>query len=123
MATLPLPEPPKLAGDPNRGTVKEAAALPLSLDGQAQLAKDQTFMGRVKMSALGYSSFIMLEDKTTPAYNTRRAWAQRCQQMPDTIAQEITPIVVKDPVIVEKGETATDAQVQSATEAAVNSRF
>lgn len=84
------------------------------------LMADMAFRNRVKVACLKYADFITLEPANTPAHATRVRWAQATQINPDGAAGAVTPVVVMDPVVQDKGAAVTDAELQSATEASVN---
>lgn len=87
----------------------------------AALMVDMEFRGRVKVACIKFADFILLEDASVAAHNTRAKWANQTMTMPDASASQVTPPVVMDPAIQDAGGAAvTDAALQSAVEAAVN---
>lgn len=94
--------------------------MPINYQEQADLMKDPTFQGRVKVAGLRYASYISDEAPSVPAHNTRVRWAQSMFQAPDQQAYQITPVVVMDPAVQDAGANVTDVALQSATENAIN---
>ena len=86
----------------------------------ADLMKDAVFLGRVKVAGLHYAAYISDEASSVPAHNTRVRWAQSMFQAPDDITYRLTPVVVMDAAVQDAGANVTDAQLQSATENAIN---
>jgi hypothetical protein len=86
----------------------------------AALMIDMEFRGRVKVACIKFADFILLEDASVAAHNTRAKWANQTMVMPDASASQVTPPVVMDPAVQEAGAAVTDAALQSAVEAAVN---
>jgi len=113
----PLPtqtqSPPQVAGhDINTG--------PLDYNDSALLMNDMEFRGRVKVACLHFATYIQGEPTNIPAHNTRYGWAKTTIQNPDNAAMNVTPAVVQDPNVQSKGKSITDAELQTATETAVN---
>lgn len=94
--------------------------MPITYEESADLMRDATFQGRVKVSCLKYASFITIEPQDTPAHITRLKWAQQTFQSPDGVASQVTPSAVMDPAVQEAGAAITDDALQSAVENAVN---
>lgn len=96
----------------------------LSYDQSAALMGDTAFRGRVKVSCMKYADYILLEAASTPAHNTRYKWAQATMINPDGSAATVTPTVVMDPAVQASsagdGTDINDADLQSATENAIN---
>jgi hypothetical protein len=86
----------------------------------AALMVDMEFRGRVKVACIKFADFVLLEDASVAAHNTRAKWANQTMTMPDASASQVTPPVVMDPAVQEAGAAVTDAALQSAVEAAVN---
>jgi hypothetical protein len=86
----------------------------------SELMQDQTFRGRIKVSALKYADSIMIEAASVPAHNARLRWAGRCFQQPDMVSQELQPATVMDPAVQTAGADITDAALQPAVEGVVN---
>jgi len=84
------------------------------------LMKDPVFRGRVKVAALKYAGSILIEAETVPAHNTRERWALNCYQNPDTVAGQLQPPTVMDPVVQDTGAATTDNALQGAVEGVVN---
>ena len=91
----------------------------ITYDQSAALMKDVTFIGRVKVACLKFAAFILDEAASTPAHNTRFRWAQNAIVDSDAVAQKVTPNVVMDPAVQTNGAAITDANLQTATETAI----
>lgn len=92
----------------------------LDYAGSANLMTDVNFRNRVKVACLHFADYIMGEAADTPAHNTRVRWAQLTVVGPDNAAQQVTPPTVMDAKVQEAGADVTDADLQSAVEAAVS---
>lgn len=92
----------------------------ITYDESADLMRDNTFQGRVKVACLKFASFISAEAANVPAHTTRLKWAQQTFVSPDAAASQVTPTTVMDPAVQETGDAITDAALQSAVENAVN---
>ena len=86
----------------------------------ADLMKDQVFIGRVKVSGLSYSNYILNESPDVQGHSARYRWAQKFSSQPDIEAHAITPMVVMDAAVQSAGADITDAALQSAVEGVVN---
>jgi hypothetical protein len=84
------------------------------------LMQDAAFKGRIKCACLIYANYILGEDASVPAHNTRVRWAQNATNAPDVAAAHITPTVVMDPQVQTDGADITDAALQSSVEASIN---
>jgi hypothetical protein len=92
----------------------------ITYDESADLMRDVTFQGRVKVACLKFASFISNEAPTVPAHTTRLKWAQQTFVSPDAVASQVTPSTVMDPAVQDTGDAITDTALQSAVENAVN---
>jgi hypothetical protein len=92
----------------------------MTYDASSQLMNDMIFRGRVKVSSLKFANYIMGEPNATPAHSTRVKWAQRTYQMPDTVAQELTPSVVMQDSVQAQGAAISDTDLQTAVETVIN---
>jgi hypothetical protein len=82
--------------------------------------RDAAFMGRIKVACLQFAAYISNEAGNIPAHNTRYRWALNTLNAPDTAANSVTPTVVMDPAVQDKGTAILDKDLQSAVENAVN---
>jgi len=92
----------------------------LTYDESAQLMKDATFIGRVKVACLKFAESILNEATNVTAHNARVRWAQECYRNPDYQANQITPPTVMDPNVQGTGSAVTDPVLQGAVEAVIN---
>lgn len=86
----------------------------------AALMQDGTFISRIKIACLTFAEYISNEAGTVPAHNSRLKWAAGVLASPDSAASAIAPAVVMDPAVQAQGATISDADLQTATEIAVN---
>ena len=86
----------------------------------AALMNDGTFISRIKVACLNYSNYIFSEPPDTNAHSARHRWALNVATGPDVMARNIAPVVTMDPSIQEQGAAVSDADLQTAVEAAVN---
>jgi hypothetical protein len=89
----------------------------------SKLMDDPVLRNRIKAAALKYADVILNRPVETPGINGQRTWAKNCQQMPDTIAQSLQPVVVEDSAVQDAGTLVTDEALQAAVETAVNKQF
>ena len=94
-------------------------ATALTYDQSAQLTTDGTFRGRVKIACLHFAKYISNEAPNVASHNSRYRWAQSCIQNPDMTAQNIQPNVVMQDQVQAQGTNITDADLQTATETAL----
>jgi hypothetical protein len=89
------------------------------------LRKDATFKARVEIAVAKYALYIMDESPATASHKSRFVWASNALLNPGSVGDGLLPSVVLDGNV----STAfanklqadiTDAQLQSAVEAAVN---
>jgi hypothetical protein len=92
----------------------------ITYDESAQLMNDVSFRGRVKVACLKFATYIQAEPDTTPAHPTRLRWAQNTALAPDGIAAQVAPSVVMDDKVQTQGASISDADLQTATETAIN---
>ena len=92
----------------------------LTYEESATLMRDIEFQNRIMVACLTFANYIIGEDPVIPAHNTRLRWAQSTFAAPQTSAMQVQPEVVMDPSVQAEGAAVTDAQLQSATENAVN---
>lgn len=89
----------------------------------AALMADAEFRSRIKVSALKYADSILNRPVDTLGINGQRTWAQRCQQSPDAIAQQLQPVVVMDAAVQSEGKDITDEALRGAVETQINKSF
>jgi len=94
-------------------------ATALTYDQSAQLSTDLTFRGRVKIACLNFAKYIANEAPSVPAHNSRYRWAQTCFQNPDMTAGQIQPYVAMQDQVQAQGTAVSDADLQTATETAL----
>ena len=88
-------------------------ALTLSLDQEAQLMKDLTFLGRVKAAAITYAQYLTLQ----PSNSASRAnWIQATMNQPDMMAQKLVSAVVVNPNVQMAGSAISDPELQAAVQ-------
>lgn len=76
---------------------------------------------RVTCAVLFYARYILGEDPGTSNHSLRAAWAKNAFQNPQSVASGLLAAISLDGNIVNILPTApTDAQLQSATETAIN---
>lgn len=97
--------------------------MPLSYQESSDLMRDGVFQGRIKVGALTYSQYILNEAPGTQGHTSRYRWAQSAAQAPDSMAQQLQPLVVMDGAVQSAGADVTDAALQSAVEGVVNKLF
>jgi hypothetical protein len=81
---------------------------------------DTNFVSRIKVACLTFSNYILGEEPSVAAHNTRLKWAQQTLAAPDNTARNIAPTVVMDPTVQAQGDKISDADLQTAVEIAVN---
>ena len=84
------------------------------------MMQDQAFIGKVKVSVINYSTYIINEAPSTPGHAPRYRWAQAAMRDPDMNARSLVPSVVMDGEIQTAGAAAADNVIQSAVERVVN---
>jgi hypothetical protein len=92
----------------------------LTYDNSAQLMKDPTFTGRIKVACLKYADYIWAESAAVQGHSSRIRWAQQTFANADASAGQATPATVMDPAVQSLGSTIDDAGLQSAVENVVN---
>ncbi len=96
----------------------------LTYEQSSALMADATFRGRIEVACLKFADYIYGEATNTPGHSTRIKWQQATMLNPSASAAQVTPTVVMDPAVQDSstgdGSDVTDAQLQSATENAVN---
>jgi hypothetical protein len=92
----------------------------MTYEESAALMKDMTFIGRVKVAALKYATYIYNEPSDTVGHSSRVRWAQQTSANPDMVAANLSPMVVMDSQVQTDGAAITDSALQSAVEAVVN---
>jgi hypothetical protein len=86
----------------------------------ANLMNDASFVSRVKVSCLIFANYILAEEPTVTAHNTRLKWAQQTLAAPDNTARNLAPTVTMDPNVQAQGGNISDTDLQAAVEDAVN---
>lgn len=87
------------------------------------LMQNSTFRQRIKVAGSKFAAYIQSEAPNVEGHSARYRWAQTFMRQPDVGATELQPGVVMDPNVYDAGvdengdSLATDAAVQSATEA------
>jgi hypothetical protein len=99
---------------------EKAPKTTLSYLDSATLMNDVSFVARIKVACLTFANYILGEEPTVVAHNTRLKWAQACLAAPDNTARNIAPTVTMDPNVQAQGADISDADLQTATETAVN---
>jgi hypothetical protein len=84
-----------------------------------QLAKDETFRGRVAVACTKFAAYITDEDPSTPAHPTRYKWAQNTLVAPEVAANLVIPTAVWDDAVQTDGDNVSDEALQGAVETAV----
>jgi len=84
------------------------------------LMQDQVFFGRVQVACLHFAEYISGEAASVPAHNTRYKWAQSTFINPVQATAAVMPAVVMEDLVQTNGKDITDADLQTATEQAVN---
>ncbi len=85
------------------------------------LYKDAAFLGKVEVSVVKYTDFILNEDTATPNHTKRWNWAvSAATSGPSSVAGRIAANVAWDGTIQANLGASTDAQIQSAAEAWIN---
>lgn|SRR5262245_27632589 len=98
----------------------------MTYEESAALMVENTFRGRIKVSAMKYASYIQGEDPQTQGHSARYRWANQTVTQPDQMAISLQPSVVMDPAVQTAGVDAggksqiEDAALQSAVEGVVN---
>jgi hypothetical protein len=92
----------------------------MTYDESANLMQDVGFLGRVKVACLKYATYILDEDPSVTAHNTRMRWAINTQQNPDSIAFGLRPPVVMDAGVQSAGSAIEDTALQSSVETVIN---
>ena len=95
----------------------------LSYQEQSELMRDGVFQGRIKVAALSFSQYILNELPNVQGHTSRYRWAQQTAQAPDSMAQQLQPLVVMDGAVQSAGANVTDAALQSAVEGVVSKLF
>lgn len=86
----------------------------------ATLRNSSAFRDRVELAVTFYARYILGEAENTPLHKTRVNWAKPAFTNPSGVASGLMNAVVLDGTIGDVLGSATDAQVQSATEAVIN---
>ena len=86
----------------------------------AALARDIEFQGRVKIAALTFAAFVLLEAPDTPGHIARLRWALLAIEQPDFQASRLQPLVVIDPAVSAAGAAIADAELQSVVEVVIS---
>lgn len=91
----------------------------------ATLRNTSTFQDRVTLAVAFYARYLLGQASSTPIPNNKVSWARNAFQNPAGAASGLYTIIALDGTISDSAvlSNATDAQVQSATEAAVNTLF
>lgn len=84
------------------------------------LMQDFTFRGRIKVSCLTYSTYILNEPPSTDGHSSRYRWAQNVGNQPDVEAARLQPMICMDDRVKEQGSDISDSDLQAATETVVN---
>ena len=92
----------------------------MTYEESSALMGDAAFRGRIKVAVIKFADYILAEDNTTPAHNTRVKWAQAAYQNPDMVAAQIQSAVVMDTAVQAAGAEIDDAALQGAVETTVN---
>lgn len=92
----------------------------LTYEESAALMNNTQFKGRVKVACLHFAAYIAAEPTNTPAHATRVKWSQNCTLNPDGTANTVTPPTVMEPQVQAAGAAVSDANLQSAVEAVIN---
>lgn len=77
-------------------------------------------MDRVTVAVVNYARYILGEDPGTANHTLRSRWAKEAFQNPVGVASGLLMAVATDGTIQGALPTPTDAQIQSATEFAIN---
>jgi hypothetical protein len=88
----------------------------MTYEESAALMNDMAFRGRVKVAALKFADYIMLEASSTQGHNSRLRWANETFQNPDFAAGRVQPPVVMDAAVQSAGAAITDEALQTAVE-------
>lgn len=86
----------------------------------ATLRNSSAFRDRVELAVVFYARYIISEDPATPLHNVRANWAKNAFQNPSGVSNGLLNAVALDGTIGNVLDAATDGQVQSATEAVIN---
>lgn len=84
------------------------------------LMYDPEFQGRSRVGCMNYATWIMNEDPSVPAHQTRRRWAQQTFENPQRSLDQIMTTLVMDDKVQTAGSAITDPDLQSAVETSVN---
>lgn len=91
----------------------------------ATMRNSSTFQDRVALAVAFYARYLLGQASATPIPNNKVSWARNAYQNPIGAASGLLTIIALDGTISDAAVlgNATDAQIQSATEAAVNTLF
>lgn len=92
----------------------------MTYEESAALMQDLDFRGKVKVALLKYAAYILGEAPNVTAHNARYKWAQGAFLQPDMTAAQIQPPVVMDANVQAAGPAVSDAALQTAVEAVIN---
>ena len=84
------------------------------------LSTDATFLKRLTVAVAHFANYILGEPDTTGNHKARFKWASSAIVNPVGIAAAIAPAVCLDPAVQASLAAVTDADLQSACEAACN---
>lgn len=98
----------------------------MTYEQSAALMVDAAFRGRVRVACITYAAYILNEPPDVQGHSARMRWAVSAYQNPEFVATQAQTPTVMDPAIQAAGvdadgkSLASDGEVQSAVEAAVN---
>ena len=95
----------------------------MTYEESAALMQDIPFRNRIKVSAIKYAEFLLIQPVSTEAVNTKRNWARNTQVQPDQTAAALQPTVVMDGQVQLDGAAITDAALQVTVETIIQRSF
>jgi len=110
---MPMPTAPK--ADP----IVPVPGGTLTYEQSSALMTDFNFKGRVKTACLKFAKYIMEEQPSTQAHNSRMRWAQQCYLNPESVAMQTQPPTVMNDAVQQQGSEISDGDLQTAVETVV----
>jgi hypothetical protein len=92
----------------------------LTYEESAALMNDTDFRSRIMVACLKFADYILAEQNSVPAHNTRLRWASACVASPQMTAVQVQPTTVMQDSVQEQGAEISDADLQIAVETSVN---